>query len=552
MKNQIYTLGIILLSSIATFGQAPPWTWANSAGGTYQDEGHSIATDASGNVVVTGYFSSPSITFGTIVLTNTNGSSADMFVVKYDGAGNVLWANSAGGTGWEESYGVTTDAGGNVLVTGRFFSPSITFGTIVLTNTSGSDMFIVKYDGAGNVLWANSAIGADDDEGRGVATDASGNVLVTGFFYSPSITFGTTVLTNVNASYSDMFIVKYDGAGNVLWANSAGGTGWDEVYGVATDAGGNILVTGYFSSPSITFGTTVLTNANGSTSDIFVVKYDGAGNVLWANSASGTDDDEGYGVATDSGGNVLITGFFYSPSITFGTTVLTNANAGYSDMFIVKYDGAGNVLWANSAGGTGWDESYGVSTDAGGNVLVTGYFSSPSITFGTTVLTNAVGSEIFIVKYDGAGNVLWANSASGTSDDVGQSVSTDTGGNVLVTGIFDGPSITFGTTVLINTNTGSNDMFIAKLDNITGIAEENYSVETINVFPDPSGNGQFNVSSSKTMDEIKITNALGQIIYEDQSKAKNISIQLDETGVYFIQTISGNQTVTKKIIVNMQ
>ncbi|MBI3502643.1 MAG: SBBP repeat-containing protein, partial [Bacteroidetes bacterium] len=110
---------------------------------------------------------------------------------------------------------------------------------------------------------------------------------------------------------------------------------------------------------------------------------------LWAQHAGGTSYDEGRSIATDANGNVLVTGIFQSSTITFGTTTLTNANAGYPDIFIVKYDASGNVLWAKSAGGTSADYGYGIAADANGNVLVTGYFLSPAITFGTTTLTNA-------------------------------------------------------------------------------------------------------------------------------------------------------------------
>jgi hypothetical protein len=98
-------------------------------------------------------------------------------------------------------------------------------------------------------------------------------------------------------------------------------------------------------------------------------------NWLWAKSAGGASYDYGQSIATDVNGNVYVTGYFYSPSLTFGTTTLTNM--GLYDIFVVKYDANGNVLWAKSTGGTHLDEGYGISTDANGNVFVTGYFNSP-------------------------------------------------------------------------------------------------------------------------------------------------------------------------------
>lgn len=314
--------------------------------------------------------------------------------MKYDPNGNVLWAKSAGGSEWDEGISVSTDSGGNVLVSGDFSSSLITFGTTTLSTTIANtwDIFLVKFDAGGNVLWAKSEGGSSSDNSRSVSTDASGSILVTGFFISSSITIGTTTLTN--AGNGDFFLVKYDSGGNVLWAKSAGGINFDKGNSVATDAGGNVIATGYFISPSITLGTTTLTN--GATGNFFIVKYDSGGNVIWTKSEGGSANAECYGVTTDANGNIIITGSFTSPSITFGTTTLTNV--GVSDIFIAKYDSFGNLLWAKRAGGNTDDESNSVSTDASGNILVVGYSTSPSVIFGTSTLTNAGGLDFFLVK----------------------------------------------------------------------------------------------------------------------------------------------------------
>jgi hypothetical protein len=402
---------------------------------------------------------------------------------------------------------------------------------------------------APNCLWAKSAGGTDVDYGRSVTTDASGNVYVMGYFYSPTITFGTTTLTNAGTTgYSDMFIAKYDAAGNVLWAKSAVGIDSDRGYSVTTDASGNVYVTGSFDSPTITFGTTTLTNAGYT--DIFIAKYDAAGNVLWAKSEGGTSYDEGYSVATDASGNVYVTGYFIS-SITFGTTTLSNA--GEEDMFIAKYDAAGTVLWAKSEGGTSNDYFRSVSTDASGNVYVTGYFYSPTITFGTTTLTNAGGFDIFIAKYDAAGNVLWAKSAGGTDDDLGYSVTTDASGNVYVTGSFDSPTITFGTTTL--TNAGSVDMFIAKYDGTgTGVGvDEMFGNKEISVSPNPFASQTtitFNEEQKNTT--LYIRDALGKIIRKETFSGKQFVIEKGNitAGIYFVETTDEKKNVTNtKIII---
>jgi hypothetical protein len=338
-------------------------------------------------------------------------------------------------------------------------------------------LFLILPCTAQNWLWSKSAIGSRTDEGISVSADASGNVFFTGYFYSPTITFGSITLINADTSttddgFDDVFVAKYDANGNVLWAKCAGGINYDEGYSVSADANGNAFVAGYFYSTAITFGTTTLINADtaGITQDVFIAKYDANGNVLWAKRAGGINYDEGYSVSADANGNVYLTGYFYSPTITFGNTTLTNADtSGNSDdLFIVKYDLNGNILWAKRAGGLKNDEGYSLSADANGNVLLTGYFSSPTISFGNTTLTNAdpsgITDDIFIAKYDSSGNVLWAKSVGGTNYDYGYSVSADASGNAFITGAFESSSITFGSTTLTNAASEFTNVFIAKYD----------------------------------------------------------------------------------------
>ncbi|TVR79069.1 MAG: T9SS C-terminal target domain-containing protein [Chitinophagaceae bacterium] len=460
MKLHRFTLFIVcifaycLLAVTDSFSQAPDFIWAKTAEESHSGYGQGISTDANGNVVVIGRFSSPSISFGSTTLTKEGGS--DIFVVKYDPDGNVLWARSAGGDLWDEGYDITTDAKGNILITGTFLSSSITFGSTTLTKSGNANIFVVKYDPDGNVLWARSAGGGGtSDEGYSISTDTIGNVLVTGFFSSPSITFDSITLTN--SGNANIFIVKYDPDGNVLWAQSAEGSSSAAGWGIATDGIGNILVTGSFWSPSITLGSITLTKSGER--DLFVVKYDSEGNVLWAQSAGGENWDEGYDVAIDSEGNTLLTGYFQSPYIVFGSDTLINQ--GDYNIFVVKYDPDGNTVWAHSFGGNSSDISRGITTDARDNVLVTGYLKSQSIAFGSDTLTNENGSDVFVVKYSPEGNFLWVKSTKGIYSDRGYSISTDKSRNVFLTGSYLSYDMSFDSINL--TNAGSSSFFVAKI-----------------------------------------------------------------------------------------
>jgi hypothetical protein len=419
-----------------------------------------------------------------------------------------------------------------------------------LTYSGGNqDIFVVKYDSSGNVLWAKSEGGASQEWGNGISSDVSGNVFVTGIFGGTSITFGATTL--IPGGSDDIFVVKYDPSGNVLWAKSAGGANSDFGKSISTDVSGNVIVTGYFWSPSITFGATTLTNVG--TGDVFVVKLDPLGNVLWAKSAGGINEDRGYGISTDSNGNTFVTGTFGSPTLTFGTNTLTNTTSSW-DIFTVKYDPSGNVLWAQSEGGSGSDIGQSICSDINGNSYVTGYFNSPTITFGTNSLVSPITNygNIFVIKFDQSGNILWAKSAGGTPKCRGYGIASSLTENIYVTGSVAGSLTTFETTSLISA--GGDDIFVAKLDGTTGINEWNIEENTAIYPNPSNGIFNIDSNERLEMtDELNIFNLMGKKIYSSNMHLPDvltIDISSQPNGIYLLQIKKEKGIVSKKIIIN--
>jgi hypothetical protein len=421
--------------------QTPNYLWAKSAGGSI---------DGNGNTYVCGVFSSPSITFGSTTLLSTG--NQNLFVVKYDLNGNVLWAKSAGGAALD----IIADNIGNIFITGTFQSSTITFGTTTLTNSGAEDMFIAKYDTSGNVIWAKSAGGNSVDQGSSIASDGVGNTFVTGWFASSSITFGSITLINASSGLIELFIVKYDANGNVVWANRASGRAGGTC--ITVDGVGNSYVSGNFTGSSVTFGSTVINNSGGSNDDIFIAKYDISGTPVWAKAIGGSAFDYVNGLVSDSNGNTYLTGWFQSPSIAVGSITLTNS--GVSEMFVAKFNTNGNSVWAKSYAGGGLTGN--IAVDANENTFITGSFANSSMTFGNMTLTNAGNENLFIAKYDASGNTVWAKSAGGASYDSGKDIAINGDGSIYLVGRFSSPSITFGSTTL--SNSGNEDMFIAKLE----------------------------------------------------------------------------------------
>ncbi|MCH8330260.1 MAG: SBBP repeat-containing protein, partial [Bacteroidetes bacterium] len=160
--------------------------------------------------------------------------------------------------------------------------------------------------------------------------------------------------------------------------------------------------------------------ANGIFPNVFIQKLDNAGNFVWAGSMGGGLNDYGSCITIDPTGNVYITGRFedtadFDP--TTGTLNLTSNGA--SDVFIQKLNTAGNLIWARSIGGTSSDYGNSITTDASGNVYVTGYYQG-TVDFdpgsGTVNLTSNGSNDVFIQKLDANGILIWANSIGGISD----------------------------------------------------------------------------------------------------------------------------------------
>jgi hypothetical protein len=518
-----------------TFCQAPNWMWADAPQGITSNDIFSITTDGNGNSYVAGsYFGS--ITFGNTTLSNAG--IMDIFIVKYDASGNVLWAKSAGGNDNDCPKSIALDPTGGVFITGYFRSHSVLFDNIALINSGSADVFLVKYDASGNALWAIGAGGTGQDNGYGVAADLSGNAYITGDFEFDDLHFGNTTL-NYSGNNLDMFIAKYDASGNLIWARSEAGSEFESGQSIATDAQGNFYLTGTFSD-TIRFGTTMLLGTGAR--DIFVTKYDTSGAASWARSAQGDNFDIGSSIAAFPDGRTYLTGFYFSSVIVFGNDTLQNA--GGSDIFIVEYDPSGNLLKAINAGGPGSETSQSIVILSEESSCITGDFSSPLINFGNTTLINSGIGNFFVAK-ESAGTFDWALSPNGYSN-IGRNISTDGSGSLYMTGGFADSSLNLGNFTLLNT--GTRNCFIGRLDVQAATADQNQISNSVDIYPNPCS-GNFNVQSDDLIDEIQIRNLVGQLIYNLKPHSSKLNVSLENDGVYNLTITGGNQTLTRKLVV---
>jgi hypothetical protein len=290
----------------------------------------------------------------------------------------VSFAKTYEGTYYDWAYSVQQTSDGGYILAGYTGS----FGA------GGWDIFLIKTDANGNIIWAKTYGGTDDNGASSVQQTSDGGYIVAG------------LTTSFGAGLSDVFLVKTDASGNIIWAKTYGGTGDDLVSSVQQTSDGGYIVAGETRS----FG------AGGW--DIFLIKTDASGNIIWAKTYGGTNDDRASSVQQTSDGGYIVAG----RTASFG--------AGLDDILLIKTDANGNIIWAKTYGGIYYDLAYSVQQTSDGGYIVAGRTGS----FG------AGGWDIFLIKTDANGNIIWAKTYGGIYEDFATSVQQTSDGGYIVAG----------------------------------------------------------------------------------------------------------------------
>ncbi|MDP1725934.1 MAG: SBBP repeat-containing protein [Bacteroidota bacterium] len=563
MKNKLIFFLICTIAAVLTSAQTPQLQWAKSMGGTSYGTGNGITIDKQGNTYTTGYFEK-TVDFdpGAAVYSLSAKGAEDIFISKLDAGGNFVWVKQVGGLSLESykecGYDIDLDGNGNVYVTGYFietvdFDPGA--GIYNLTSFGGEDIFLLKLDANGNFVSVKQMGGKSDDYAKNSFLDKSGNIFTTGgFMDTADFDPGTGVYQLTSAGSYDIFVSKLDAAGNFVWVRHVGGSEPDGPKSIAVDDLGNVYFTGFFQD-TVDFDPGVakfLIPAFGAELDIFVAKLDSSGNYVWAKQMGGQSRDYPNRMGLDAAGNVYVAGVYFSlADFDPGPGNVNLSSAGYYDVFIMKLNGSGNLMWAKSLGGIGNDFAHGFHVDASGNAFVIGNFQyisdfdpDPLVNF---VLTSKGGYDMYIAKLDSLGKFVWAKQFGGTGFEAGICTVTDTAGNIYASGNFMGTcdfDPNAGTSNLTSSSDG--DIFVLKLNlSLVGIESINDSKQTFfNLYPNPT-RGILNVEADELnggVFDIQIMNLMGQVLMEKTALTANsmIDIQQLSAGLYAVKITGGN------------
>ena len=427
----------IFILKMDTFGN---FQWARSFGAA-STESRSMTVDASGNVYTTGNFNGTvdfdpgTGTAETYELT-AMGRSPDIFIQKLDTSGNFQWAKSMGGTGFDGGHSITVDASGNVYTTGSFegtvdFDPGAGTTNLSTSGSDDNDIFVQKLNTSGDFQWARSfgASNNNNDIGRSITVDASGNIYTAGDFsgtadFDPG-TGATETYELTSTGRAEVFVQKMDASGDFQWARSFGAAlSNDWVRSITVDASGDVYTTGTFQG-TVDFDpgteTTYLSAAGDTDTDIFIQKMDASGDFQWAHSFGGPTNntvDNGFSIIADASGNLYITGDFqgtvdFDPGT--GTTNLISQGGG--DIFVLKLGtqcGPGqNISQLTGASTT----QIAVGTEIGQSVTVSCNGSIEGISTSFSGISTPIEVTLRLYSGDGETTVLATSAASTISAD---------------------------------------------------------------------------------------------------------------------------------------
>ena len=463
-------------------GEAEEYDFAIRAGASNDDIGQAIATDSAGNFYVVGSFHG-TVDFdpGLGVCSLTSAGGSDIFVAKYSSSGSLMWAKAMGGVGDDAATSVSVGPD-DVVCVGGSFSATAEFASegsgYSLTSTGYKDVFVMKLDSLGGLIWARGMGGVSDDVAKDIAVGSDGSVYSTGYFITrvsnTEVDFdpGDGVYNLISIGPKDIFVSKLNTDGNFVWAKRIGGIGWSQGIcqgtGIAVADDDTVYITGSFQGSAYfdpDANEHVLTCVGDT--DVFISKLDADGNVAWAKQIGGAYEDYGADISISYDGSVYVTGGFqgivdFDPGA--GTSNLNSA--GYRRLFVVKLTSAGNFEWADGFGGTARDLAGDITVDILGDVYVTGGFTgiadfNPGS--GVYSLTSAGEKDVFTLKLNSAGEFVWVQRTGGAGDDSGNGVAVSSQGAVYTTGYFHSTTDFDPSAAIYNlTSAGGRDIFLAK------------------------------------------------------------------------------------------
>ncbi len=546
MKNVFL---LFVFASASAFGQSVVHNWSAAYGGNNNQFLQTVASNGSGDLITVGFFDIEFFYEDEVdINVITSNGEYDLFVQKTDATGQVIWVKQIGGTGNEYGFDNCVDAAGNIYITGNFqntvdFDPN---GGVFELTADGSNpaIFVLKLDTDGNFVWAKTFSGAGFDYGRAIAVDESGNVIIAGEFQN-TVDFdpGAGVTNLTAAGLDDIFLVKLNADGALIWANKYGGTGRDYAFDLALDSNNDIAVTGSFrATVDFDFGAGIAELTAEDDYDAYVLKTKTDGTFDWVKQFGGTEGEEGIAIAIDDSNAIYFVGSFSGLTDFDPGADLIEFDAGASFAgYLVKLAANGDLAWVNTFSSSGYISVSDVLITEDEDVCIGGFFTNfAGVDTPTGVPTfNSAGAEdVFLAVYDYNNNFKWSGQVSGAENVTIRGLAKGTGDKIY-TGIMFAGSLDADPNLTSETISGiGREVGIIQLDGATlSLGQDQFG--TLNVYPNPS-NGLFQMNLTKVNAEnstLFVHNLQGELVCTKQINKTTTTLNLTELpkGLYVLK-----------------
>jgi hypothetical protein len=487
IKNQTIALmlGMVLMLFSFLFSQVPDTIWTRRYGGLGHDVGWGVQETLDGGYILVG-------------ATKSYGAGdLDVYLIKTDSNGDTSWTKTYGGTNSDNGWAVKQTVDGGYIVVANTYS----FGS------GGQDIYLIKTDSLGDSLWTRTYGDIINEWGYSTQQTSDSGYIIAGRSGPP---FGE----------DDVYIIKTDKIGDVLWSKTYGGTQWEGANEICQINNDDYIVVGY-------------TNSFGSgENDVFLIKLNSDGDTIWTRTYGGSSNDRGYSIKQTFDGGYIITGY----SNSFGT--------GNADVYLIKTDESGDTLWTKTYGGSQHDVGRCVQQTSDSGYVIAGWTSSFGLDY-----------DMYLIKVDSYGNIRWSTPFGGEYAEQAYSIQETS----------DGALIALGYTQSFDTFYHRSDFYLIKLKQEANIKENTNKqsilrVSCINPNPFKDYIVIKYMLTEKNFVNISIFNLIGQkievLVNKEINKgtyyiiwnSRNYYGKETPAGIYFLLFSFDNSKVIKKIL----
>jgi Secretion system C-terminal sorting domain len=501
---------LVFLSSLFVAAQAPAIQWQKTFGGSSLEFGRIILQTSDGGYVIAD-------------TTNSNDGDVsgyhgggDIWVAKTDSLGNIIWTKTLGGTDSEFVNSIKQTTDGGYVIAGQ---TSSTNGDISGFNGGFEDVWIVKLDSLGNLLWQKALGGTSSEESGDIVQTTDGGYIVACSTYSNN--------GNVSGNHGsyDFWVVKLNSLGTVLWQKALGGTSAEYARSIQQTTDGGYIIAGYTSSND--------GNVSGyhGNVDFWIVKLNNLGVISWQKTFGGTSQDLAQSVQQTADGGFIVAGQTLS-----NNGDVTN-NQGTSDCWIIKLTNLGTISWQKTFGGNNNDSANRIENTIDGGYIFIGRTESNN----GDVVGNHGTSDAWVVKLNQTGQISWQKTLGGTFQEYGRSIQqTSDGGYIIATQ-------TYSTDGDVSANQGNSDFWAIKLNATLG-NQSFYNQHELKLYPNPATSIiNIDVQDSKVIKNLVFTDIMGKEVLKQNTpllKSNNISVNIEnfQVGLYFVKIETEEKT----------